>query len=100
MIEQWAYIHNFPYEVSNLGRVRHSKTKRLLNRVVKRGYYTVSLSVRGHKWTKKVSRLVYEAWVGDLIPGMVIDHIDHNKLNDVRDNLQQSQNMQRIPRHA
>lgn len=40
-----------------------------------------------HQMTLKVHQLVYDAWVGPVPDGMVIDHIDRNRSNNSVDNL-------------
>lgn len=40
-----------------------------------------------HQLTLKVHQLVYDAWVGEVPDGMVIDHIDRNRSNNSVDNL-------------
>lgn len=58
----------------------------------KDGYHIVTFNVDKKKVVKKVHRLVYEAFVGELVDGFVIDHIDNNKDNNAVSNLQQVTN--------
>lgn len=53
------------------------------------GYYTVSISFNNKKRILYIHRLVYETYKGSLNEGLVIDHIDRNKLNNNVDNLRQ-----------
>lgn len=39
-------------------------------------------------YLKQVHRLVYEAWVGPILSGLVIDHVDGNKTNNDINNLE------------
>lgn len=47
------------------------------------GYMVIGIDGR----TYKVHRLVYETWVGPIIDGYTIDHIDRNRTNNVVSNL-------------
>lgn len=54
------------------------------------GYMTVTITDNaGRRTPKKVHRLVYEAFIGPLTPGMTIDHIDNNRHNNRYTNLQE-----------
>jgi len=101
--EIWKHIqgYEFKYKISNLGRVK-SLSKFLNNgnsggytkdRILKGStdgiYRTVELRPVRDIVKHRVNRLVYQAFKGELIKDMVIDHIDHNPLNDNVDNLQQ-----------
>jgi len=96
-IEIWREITGFEgyYEVSNLGNVkslpRHNFGKgKIFNcSAGQDGYRKVSLTKNKNKSYFRVSRLVFQAFNGDLINDMVIDHDDNNKLNDVSSNLKQ-----------
>lgn len=50
-------------------------------------YLYVCLMHNGLKKDYRVHRLVYKAFIGDIPEGMVIDHIDGNKLNNNVNNL-------------
>lgn len=108
--EEWKPIfewENF-YEVSNLGRVR-SKPRRYwkpdpkmkaggcwqfrISRVLKSpkngdGYPNVRLARDGKCFTRKVHRLVWEAFNGPCPLGYHIDHMDGSRDNNNLDNLQ------------
>lgn len=104
-MEEWRDIEvkNW-YEVSNKGRVRSKdrviiipsnkhcseyekklKGKILSPLVDSQGYLTVCLG-RGSK-RYLVHRLVYEAFNGEIIEGMQVNHIDEDKSNNVPSNL-------------
>lgn len=87
--ELWKQIPNWPYFVSSCGRVRNERTYLLLKPVVTCGYYKVRLSLDGHIEDKLIHKLVYMVFNDmDEIPnGMVIDHIDGDKLNNNLSNL-------------
>lgn len=92
MIEDWRDIegYNGRYQASNMGRVR-SNRKVLSFRLNKSGYYYVGLSVNGKIFTKAVHKLVAMAFLGHVPCGhkRVINHIDHNPLNNKIDNLEE-----------
>ena len=52
-----------------------------------RGYRCVNLIIDDKAVTKKVHRLVYEAFYGSIPSGMHVDHIDHDKRNNCLANL-------------
>lgn len=90
MEEVWKTIEDFPnYEVSNQGRVRNMKTGNMLTvKIGRDGHYSsVFLCNNGHENTQRVHRLVAEAFLGKR-PGMMVNHIDGDKLNNNVDNLE------------
>jgi len=96
MKEVWKDIKGYEgiYQISNLGKVKSFKkwrktNERLLNPYKDtNGYYYCNLynSKAKKKW---IHRLVYQAFCGELIKGMIIDHIDNNCINNLESNLQQ-----------
>lgn len=88
------------YQVSNLGRVR-SRDRTSPNRwgpLLRRGkilrapldafgYPLVCLRVNSKAYTKKVHRLVAEAFLGEK-PGMTVNHKDGDKTNNAVSNLE------------
>lgn len=103
MDERWVFIpdgENY-YEVSSHGRVRsrdrsttdkrgrvyHRKGVELKQTADKKGYKIVRLSLSGKKISKRVSRLVLEAFVGPCPEGMVACHNDGDKINNHLSNL-------------
>ena len=88
--EIWKTIEDFPnYEVSNLGNVRNKKRGILLKQTMGREgrYLSVYLCNNGKENTQRVHRLVAEAFLGKH-PGMVVNHIDGDKLNNHYTNLE------------
>ena len=100
--EIWLPIKGFEgwYEVSNLGNVRRmtrqivtgaTLKQQLLTQYVSRGgYYRVTLSSPIDNKQRKylVHRLVACAFVDGYAEGLVVNHIDENKTNNVASNLE------------
>ena len=78
------------YQVSNLGNIRslnYSRTKKV--KILKQStnrYKYVSLSKLNNTKTKTIHSLVAEAFIGER-NGLMIDHIDMDKLNNSASNL-------------
>jgi hypothetical protein len=102
--EEWRAVPGFSgvYEVSNAGRVRSLSrmirsrhgTRRHRGRVLgvvldKDGYPRVILRVDGRYYTRKVHRLVAEAFHGDKKNALhcEVDHIDGDRANAASSNL-------------
>lgn len=88
MVEEWKWIKGFEgaYSISNTGKIRH-KSREMSVKNSKGWYLTVRL-YDGEIWhTKRIHRLVYETFVGEIPKGYHIHHIDENKQNNNLDNL-------------
>lgn len=88
--EVWKDVEGMDkYQVSNTGLVRNKKTNCLMHQKIGRDghYLSVYLTNNGHENTYRVHRLVAEAFLGKQ-PGMMVNHIDGNKLNNHVDNLE------------
>ena len=100
MEEIWKPIEGYEglYEVSNLGRVRsikfrNNRTEFDRIKILKandnsRGYPAVTLSMHGKTKTYCVHRLVAMAFIPNPQNLPDVDHIDHNRTNNVVTNLQ------------
>jgi hypothetical protein len=95
MAEVWRQVQGWPYEVSDMGRVRRSDTKRVM-----RGgsinidcgrdgsrYRMVLLSDAPRTWNVRVHKLVMRAFVGPRPPGYHIDHLNCNRADNRLANL-------------
>ena len=87
--EEWRAITGFAtYSVSNLGRVRNDQTGRVLRLCEDRyGYYMVDLYNQGRRSHCKVHRLVCQAFIDPIPEGYEVDHINHDRTNNVVSNL-------------
>jgi len=86
----WKIIRQFPnYEVSNDGKVRNTKTKKLLKPYVnKGGYFAVGLSKDGKIFQRLINRLVAEAFIPNLENKPQVNHKNGDKINNHVDNLE------------
>jgi hypothetical protein len=99
-MEEWRAVSGFEmYEINNLGRLRRGH--RILSGMIdKCGYHQYCLSVQNKQYFRTSHSLVAIAFIGPRPEGLVIDHIDHNKLNNCVENLRyinHQQNCLRIP---
>lgn len=93
--ERWLPVKGFEdYEVSDLGRVRTlnykrtGKVKVLSPQATKGGYLQVLLYKDGKKKRFYVHRLVVIAFIGDIPKGMVVNHLNEDKLDNRLSNLE------------
>ena len=90
-MEQWLSVENFPeYEVSDLGRVRNKRTRRILKPLDnKRGTLMVILKRDGRGYSRSLRRLVANAFdpMGDREDIAPI-HLDCDYRNCAADNLE------------
>jgi hypothetical protein len=90
--EVWRPVVGFPdYEVSNLGRVmsyRRGRPRVLAPTPTNAGYHCVRMSRDGEgQRAILLHRVVAEAFMGPRPEGMVVMHVDNDKLNNARANL-------------
>lgn len=89
-MEAWAKIKDYPiYSVSSDGRVKNSKTNRILKQGKHRqGYSLVWLSDSDGRHGKSVHRLVAEAFIPNPDNKEQVNHMDGNKANNNVNNLE------------
>jgi hypothetical protein len=87
--EQWAAIDGYKnYQVSWWGRVRNTKTGRILKpQADGRGYALVYLSKNGKVKNHKIHQLVAREWVSNPGEKRCVDHIDGSRTNNHWENL-------------
>jgi len=87
--EEWRSINCYiNYQVSNVGRVRNSKTGRILKpNLSSNGYFTVGLSKNGGVKSHTIHQLVAREFLRNPNDKPCIDHIDGDKTNNSLDNL-------------
>ena len=100
-MEIWKDIKDYEglYQVSNQGNVKSFKSdkeKLLKPGTNGKGYYMVTLWKNSKCKTFSVHRIVYEVFVGELIKGLVIDHINGITTQNNIDNLQQISNRKNV----
>lgn len=90
-MEEWKDVVRYEnlYEVSNLGRIRNKKSKKIFKGCKdKDGYLITTLRKDGIKRTERIHRLVAESFLFNPNNYSVINHKDENKLNNSVDNLE------------
>lgn len=102
-LEKIKPIEGFPrFFVTNLGRVLRKNSnggfEEVKQHINKRFYYDVGLTKDGKTYTKKVSRLVAQAFIGPIPEGYFVDHIDCNKEHNYVTNLQIITNSENVKR--
>ena len=98
MREEWKDIEGYEglYQISNKGRVKslipsnRSKNGKFILKLtkVKNFYYTVTLYKNGASSSKKVHRLVAEAFLPRIAGKDIVNHLDGNKRNNWITNLE------------
>ncbi|NHN93799.1 NUMOD4 motif-containing HNH endonuclease [Acetobacter sicerae] len=87
--EMWRPIEGFPkYEVSSYGKVRRAGSGKQIMQSWTHGYAYISLCADGGVKTRRVHRLVAEAFIGTPpFEGAILAHNDGDKTNNRADNL-------------
>lgn len=91
MEEIWKDIKDFEglYQISNFGKVKNSRTNRILkNKKDKDGYLYVILSKKSKIKALKIHRLVGIAFISNIKNKPQINHIDGDKTNNNINNLE------------
>lgn len=100
-IELWKDVIGYKQylAISDIGRIKQ-KERHTKNNVIRaekitygtldsNGYKRTSIIIDGIRTWLFIHRLVYQAFRGELLSNMEIDHKDHNRSNNNADNLQQ-----------
>lgn len=102
--ESWNPVVGFErFEVSDQGRVRSSDDRMLSPRVSTGGYLVVTFNVNGRKETRRIHRLVLEAFVGPAPLGTFGCHVDGDPANNRLSNLRwdtQANNLRDVVSHG
>ena len=86
--EHWAEIDGYwNYQVSWWGRVRNTKTGRILKGGQSNGYLSVGLCKNGKHKTHFIHKLVAREWVSNPEGKRCVDHIDGRRHNNHWENL-------------
>lgn len=90
LLEHWKPVLSLEtYEVSDLGRIRHARTKRIRKlQVDKDGYLEFVGCHHGKKFKRRVHCLVAIAFIGPRPGGHDVNHKDTIKSNCRADNLE------------
>lgn len=91
MSEQWKPIADLGnrYAVSSLGRIKHVRLGKLVNTSVSNaGYLLFTTKVGDKVKSRSVHRDVAKAFVEGYEPGLVVNHLDGSKTNNVSTNLE------------
>ena len=96
-MEIWKDIKDYEgkYQVSNLGKVKSlnyknsGKEQIMIPQINGHGYFKIKLRKENITKQFSVHRLVYQAFKGKLVKGLVIDHISGLKTQNNIENLQQ-----------
>lgn len=88
--EKWEIIEDYPnYLISTLGRIKSTKTNKILKPyITKRGYVYNLLSKNGKVKNFQVHRLVAKAFIDNPLNKPCVNHIDFNPSNNNVDNLE------------
>ena len=99
-MSNWKEIsHNPNYMISDDGKVRRVGSDKDCSMRKRNGYLSVDLYADGERKTKRVHRLVAEAFIPNLNNKSEVNHKDGNKLNNNVDNLEWVTTKENI-RHA
>lgn len=86
---KWMKLNDFTtYSVSNSGTVRNDKTGKILKPMLSTsGYLYVHFVKKRKKYTKYIHRLVCQAFLGEKLDTMQVDHINGDKKDNRLSNL-------------
>lgn len=85
--EKWKQIPGFEYSLSNYGRIRSDKTKKIKSSRIKNYMRVVDLYKDGKRYTLNVVRMEANLFIRELLTEERIVHIDNNINNNFYKNL-------------
>ena len=90
MNEQWKYIigYNDYYKISDKGNIVNKYNKNLKTYTNKNGYKYIMLYNCNKRKNLLIHRIVAQTFISIINPGMTVNHIDGNKLNNDVKNLE------------
>lgn len=95
--QDWKQYPEFPdYWVNKDGRVVNKKTRKILIPSKRNGYLRLNFYSNKNNYKRSLHRVLYETFNGPIPKGMLVDHIDGNRVNNALSNLRlvtQSDNM-------
>lgn len=89
--EIWKQIDEIDfnsYSVSNYGRIKNKRGKIIKPQLICGYLYCVLRRRNGKNTSRRINRLVAFAFCDGYKDGYVVNHIDHNRLNNRADNLE------------
>ena len=98
---RWRPVKNYTdrYWISEVGKVWSIITNQTLTpHKNRRGYLQVGLKREGVRVTRRIHRLVAEAFIGPRPTALVIDHINNNKIDNAATNLRYITNRANLDR--
>lgn len=102
MTEIWKDIKGYEglYQVSNLGEIRRTKTKRIKKATDNgNGYLHITLCKNGERKNYYIHRIVADAFIDNFNNCKEIDHVDYNRKNNNVSNLRRISHKENI-RHS
>ena len=83
----WRKIKNYPgYKISSDGRIKSLKTGKIMKPSLSNaGYLMIKLFKNGKHHNKAIHRLVAETFCDGYAPGLEVNHLDGNKINNSYD---------------
>lgn len=85
--ETWKQILDSDYEVSDFGRIKNTITNKIIYGKLDRGTLRVRFSIKGLIKSQSISRIVAQAFLGEVSKNQTIIHKDGNGMNNRVDNL-------------
>ena len=89
MEEIWKVVEEFPtYEVSNLGRIKFTKSNTIKTTKIKNGRVIIRFKINNKQYERFLSRILAIAFIPNPENKSDVNHIDENPLNNDLSNLE------------